>query len=126
MRLRRFWGCQNTRRVEEFWVRIAVALAKPRNTPSPRLRRAVRGKYPCNVNLCGTPRNRVEVVLRGLDPRIHVFVSTVSRRTWPGHARPRRNWQANSFLWLPLDFSPDSPSARGERAGVRGNFCSHA
>ena len=30
-------------------------------------------------------------VLRGLVPRIHVFVSGVERRGWPGRARPKRN-----------------------------------
>ena len=30
------------------------------------------------------------VVLRGLDPRIHAFVSGARRRGWPGQARPGR------------------------------------
>ncbi len=67
--------------------------------PVPSCRRAVREKFSCKNDLCGTPRQRVKVVLRGLDPRIHVFLSTVPRRGWPGRARPRRNWGAISFPW---------------------------
>src|SRR5256712_13188494 len=88
--------------------------------PSPALRRAVRGKYPCNVNLCGTPRNRVEVVLRGLDPRIHVFVSTVSRRGWPGQAPPTRNMQGDFLPLPPPEFFPGSPAPSRGRVGVGG------
>src|SRR5260370_5417150 len=84
------------------------------NSSFPRRRGAVRGKFSCKDDLCGTPRQRVKVVLRGLDPRIHVFVSTAPRRGWPGRARPRRNWQANSFPWSPPDFSPDSPVRKRE------------
>src|SRR6267142_2668257 len=40
---------------------------------SPLLRRAVRGKFSCKDNLHPTRKKRFQVVLRGLDPRIHVF-----------------------------------------------------
>jgi hypothetical protein len=38
----------------------------------------------------GLARRKLTIVLRGLDPRIHVFASSVGRRGWPGRARPRR------------------------------------
>src|SRR6266852_9322526 len=37
----------------------------------------------------------------------------------PIRARPRRNWQANSFPWSPPDFSPDSPARAGKGRGER-------
>jgi hypothetical protein len=36
------------------------------------------------------PPLSVNVVLRGLDPRIHVFASVAAKRGWPGQARPKR------------------------------------
>src|SRR6266702_2090295 len=80
----------------------------------PRKRRAVRGNYLCNDNWFGAHGNRSEVVLRGLDPRIHVFVSGARRRGWPGQARPRRNWRVDLLRYSAAGFSPNSPARKRE------------
>src|SRR4029077_1846661 len=54
--------------------------------------------------LCCAYRERLNLVLRGLDPRIHVFIQTAQSRGWPGQARPRRNWGAISFSSSPQYF----------------------
>src|SRR5260370_29195423 len=83
------------------------------------MRRAVRGNYLCKDNLSGTRRKPFEVVLRGLDPRIHVFVLSARRRGWPGQARPRRSAAAD----FP-PFAPDGPARKRERRGGKGrNGC---
>src|SRR5260370_38421150 len=38
----------------------------------------------------------ISILLRGLDPRIHVFASTVSRRGWAGQHQPNRGWKTNA------------------------------
>src|SRR6266849_1619336 len=67
---------------------------------------------------CRTRGKRFSVVLRGLDPRIHVFVSTaqgVDGRAKPGQDE---NWAAISLPSSPQDF-PDSPAlARASRGGA--------
>jgi hypothetical protein len=46
-------------------------------------RRTVGGNFSYEDSLCQTPRKRSEIVLRGLDPRIHVFVLTDPGRGCP-------------------------------------------
>jgi hypothetical protein len=78
--------------VEATYTRNRCRLLEPvSNSSFPRKRRAVRGNYLCNGDWPRAHRDLSEVVLRGLDPRIHVFVSDARRRGWPGQARPRRN-----------------------------------
>jgi hypothetical protein len=55
-----------------------------------------------------------QVVLRGLDPRIHAFVSAPRSRGWPGRARPRRSHSADLLTCSAAKFSPDSPAQAGE------------
>jgi hypothetical protein len=59
----------------------------------PGLRRAVGRNYIYNHNWLGTHSNRSEVVLRGLDPRIHVFVSGL-RRAWMAGTSPAKTKSA--------------------------------
>jgi hypothetical protein len=54
---------------------------------SPLSRGAVRGNFSCKDDLLRTQRKPFKVVLRGLDPRIHVFASGVRRRGWPAQAK---------------------------------------
>ena len=73
---------------------IVGRLARLPTSPSPSLTRQVpslspkggglvRGNFSCKRNLCQTRGRRSQIVLRGLDPRIHVFVSTDPRRGCP-------------------------------------------
>ena len=93
---------------------IGICAGKNFISSSPRKRRAVRGNYLCNDNWRGAHRNRSEVVLRGLDPRIHVFVSGARRRGWPGQARPRRDQRVDLLRYPAARFSPDSPARKRE------------
>ena len=86
----------------------------------PLSRRAVRGKYSCTFNWSRTRTEQCSIVLRGLVPRIHVFVSAAPRRGWPAQGRPRRNWGRDVPPFFAARFSPDSPAACGEGVGVRG------
>src|SRR5260370_22146993 len=55
-------------------------------------------------------RKQFQFVLRGLDPRIHVFAPTVARRGWPGPTPPRRKLGGEFLDLAPLDFSTGSPA----------------
>jgi very-short-patch-repair endonuclease len=91
-RILRFWNNEVLANLVGVHQTIADELGRITPTQTlPHHGRAVRGNYLCNDNWPGARRNRSEVVLRGLDPRIHVFVSGARRRGWPGQARPRRN-----------------------------------
>ena len=59
--------------------------SEPRVSPVGPVTRAAAGPS-AEVFLATKP----QVVLRGLDPRIHAFVSGARRRGWPGQARPGR------------------------------------
>ncbi len=93
--------------------------------PFPASSRPVRGKFSCNDDLCRTPWKRVKVVLRGLDPRIHAFVSTAPRRGCPrievrglkAHgSSPAKTKLAGEFLPLvAARFFPGQPCALRER-----------
>src|SRR5271156_6168033 len=56
----------------------------------PLSRRAVRGNFSRNNNWFRTRSNLPQVVVRGLDPRIHAFVSGARRRGWGGPNPPRQ------------------------------------
>src|SRR6266851_5445797 len=90
--------------------------------PFPASSRPVRGKFSCNDDLCWTPWERLKVVLRGLDPRIHAFVSTAPRRGCPrievrglkAHgSSPAKTKLAGEFLPLvAARFFPGQPCAK--------------
>jgi hypothetical protein len=70
---------------------FVLAITAPRFNP-PRRRQGCPGKIFLQGRLVSDFRETIPVVLRGVDPRIHVFVSTASRRGWPGlsHGCPVR------------------------------------
>ena len=91
--------------------------------------RAVRGNYICNDNWLGAYSNRSEVVLRGLDPRIHVLVSGLRRAWMPTElvrglkahgTSPAKTKSAGRLAPLcGVRFAPDSPVGVAGAAEVR-------
>jgi len=73
------------------------------NLLSSRKRRAVRGKFSCKDDLWRMRKKQFQFGLRGLDPRIHVFISAgpVDGRVEPGQDEIGK---AISLLWSPQDF----------------------
>jgi hypothetical protein len=70
----------------------------------------------------GTTRSNLpDVVLRGLDPHIHVFVLGSRRRGSPGETRPRRNKAAKIFTGELHGFfnAPAQVSTRSRLPGLR-------
>jgi hypothetical protein len=59
--------------------------------PSRASGRAVRGKCWYNFSAFRRYWRRLEIVLPGLVPGIHAFISGAKRRGWPSQARARRN-----------------------------------
>ena len=62
---------------------------------------------------------RFEDALRGLVPRIHVFISGGRRRGWPGQARPKRNRQDTLFCFAAAKFPRPDWHLLAHRAGFR-------
>jgi hypothetical protein len=91
---------------------IASSLLEPSHS-LPRERRAVRGNFSCKSNGLSTLTSP-QVVLRGLDPRIHAFLSAPQSRGWPGQARPRRIIRPLSSLVQPQNFPRTALPQAGE------------
>ncbi|HEX3521514.1 MAG TPA: endonuclease domain-containing protein, partial [Stellaceae bacterium] len=98
-RVLRFWNNQILANPEGVMSTIAEALGRPRERsphPNPPPLAAGLSGETFLVRATGYRHSHhPQVVLRGLDPRIHAFVSAPQRRGWPGQARPRRSYSAD-------------------------------
>jgi hypothetical protein len=120
-RVLRFWNNQILANPEGVMSTIAEALGRPRERsphPNPPPLAAGLSGETFLVRATGYRHSHhPQVVLRGLDPRIHAFVSAPQRRGWPGQARPRRSYSADFLSCSAVKFSPDSPAPAGGGRG---------
>ncbi len=86
----------------------------------PLSRRAVRGKSCLQSRNVVLRRKQSKVVLRGLDPRIHVLPSGAGRRGWPGQARPRRLYIGRRGIETRLACKQIFPGQPCAKAGTQG------
>ncbi len=99
-------------------VRFPIELHRAHPSQSrPYQGRFVRGKCWYNFSAFYCCWRRLEIVLPGLVPGIHAFISGAKRRGWPGQARPRRRTRLQFYLPGHSLLSPDTLASRG-RASI--------